>query len=368
MPDVVCPKPAYEKLVATGLDKKILEQKEDIEDVFLHNSLYSKKGKAILTQARRQFFSSDRKISEASEAYRDVLELEQALEEGDFILHEFENLLMQHPSFLGLLILGQGIFNPEQSDFPSAKTLSQAITSFCIGEKRNSLAYIPNTFTWRNGDYKNELTNGWHGDLWFHQTDVSGQETTEQGLFGKICTFDTIKNASENRKGINAHYGFWPAFLITSLKYAQAIGRPKIPEIVNWREVLQKIGAVGTATAEAEFGGGDHRLTLMMLDEEGIINADTKEKSERFPLFIKCDSGTEYYPCVLDRKLQYLKKDDSGEIDLSFIGGIFEGKRFSPHIVYDEPDLPQLLAGTYRLFARDRSIMPKIMRDFLARN
>ena len=57
--------------------------------------------------------------------------------------------------------------------------------------------------------------------------------------------------------------------------------------------------------------------------------------------------------------------NNNGHIELNFPNSIFDGQRFKPVVIYDEDDLPDLLKGTYKLFARDRTPLPKIM-DFFA--
>ena len=41
MIDIECPKPAYDRLVNAGIDKKILERKNIIESILLNNNIYT---------------------------------------------------------------------------------------------------------------------------------------------------------------------------------------------------------------------------------------------------------------------------------------------------------------------------------------
>ena len=368
MLDIVCTKPAYDRLVKTGLDKRILAQKDAINDILIHNDI-SKAGRALIKEARKEVLSTDRKISERTAAYNDILAFERRVDEEPSInFSDFTDLLIQHSHFLGLLVLGNELFNAQEYCFHSTRALSEAVTAFCIGEKWNALSFFRDKFAWRQGDCKNELTNGYHGDCWFHQTDVSGNERKETTLFGEVERFDAWKDVSGCVKGVNADYSDWGSFLMANLRYAEAIGKKTMPEIVNWRDILEQAGSVGTQTTEAMFGESNPDWILESLLENPLLNADTKEKLKVFPIAIKCNSGIIYYPCVLEKKLQYIREDKDGKIELPFLSGIFENKRFSPYIVYEQADLPELLKGTYKLFARDRSLIPRIIDGFLAQN
>lgn len=77
------------------------------------------------------------------------------------------------------------------------------------------------------------------------------------------------------------------------------------------------------------------------------------------------DSSIQNIPVVKDRKLLFRTskkpKEKITEINVeTYCSELFETK-----LVYTEKDLVPLLKGTYKLFARDRSRMPKIINLFL---
>ena len=197
---------------------------------------------------------------------------------------------------------------------------------------------------------------------------MSGREKKEKTLFGDEDVFDTQKDVSQCRQVINADYSCWKDFLMINLRYAEAIRKARMPEISAWREVLNKVGIAGTYTAEAEFGDtGDDFAIEQLAGDSLFIHGKEKEFFEKraLSLSIRCNSEAVYYPYCIDRKLVYLREDKAGTLRFPFDVGFFAGKRFRDVFFYDENDLPELLKGAYKLFARDRRALPKIMNMFL---
>ena len=83
------------------------------------------------------------------------------------------------------------------------------------------------------------------------------------------------------------------------------------------------------------------------------------------PLVIYASGGELiYYPYVCNGNLVYLRESEKG--DITFNSKVMEGKYKKVAEFYPE-DLPDLLRGTYKYFARDRGDMHTIMNMFLNR-
>ena len=364
MLSIECPNPTYDRLIYSGIEKKILENKELIRDALLTSTICGESVCSAFDKARKYLNSNKNKFSEKTRLYQNIAMLENYLEQEN-LFYDKEELLMQNPYLLAFIAIGEEIFNHEKYEFFSTKELSEAITSYCIGEKEKIYVWR-DSYIWRNNNFKNRLSNGFHGDLHLSQWDVSGREY--KNLFG-FNVSDTWKDV-ESRNGFGAPWSFWSEFLMTNLKYAEALGKAKMPEIVNWKDVLKKIGAVGTATAEAMFGDGDDDFGLEMLENDFLFGADPKDLMEQegitgLPLSIRCDSERVFFPYFKDGKLIYLIEDKKGKMESPFKKGVYSNLRFIPSFGYEESDLPFLLEGTYSLFARDRSVLPKLMERFI---
>ena len=358
--DIECPKPAYDRLVESGLAKKILDNREKIQDLFLARSQdYDERAQEIFRDAEKKAFHRNGRLTDKVQLYKDLHTLDEELTTTEYDLDK-EDLLMKFPSLLAFIVLHEEVLHPEKFGFISRRQLEESIASFCFGEKPIINGW-ESSYSWRSGNHKNTLSNGNHGDLFLSQIDVSGKAWKDLLDQEHLYTF---KDTSKDTKIIPSNDTAWNEFLFTNLLYAQHLGMNTMYEIVNWQDVLKEVGSVGTITAEAMFGETNWKMSLDLLRESPLlING---QYLERLPLSIS-SSEICYFPYVSNRQLMYLKKDDEGEI-IPFKKGHLAEERFSPHITYSEEDLPDLLKGTYRLFARDRRMLPRIMNMFLSEN
>lgn len=357
---VECPKPAYDRLVKSGLDNKIFASEGKITDIISGPYLESGIFYDLIKEAEEHMTRQDLKINEKTSLYKDILGVNSHADEYGFVSGDKEELLIKFPGLLAFAALGDDLFRYAEYGFSNIRQLMESVASFCLGKEiraRQEGGY----YYWRHGKYKNKLSNEWHGDCHFFQTDASGEDYKVNTLFGQEEVFDTWKDVMGCSKGVNAGYDYWQTLLTITLLYAKAIGKQKMPEIVNWRDVLKEVGSAGTCTAEAEFGSGVGGLEI---DDRYILIEG--EEMKNILLFIG-EVDNYYYPYVSDNKLFYIKEDPQGQIELPFERGFIAGKRFSPYIVYEGDELPEILKGTYRLFARDRRLLPKIMDAFLSK-
>ena len=362
MHDIECPTPAYNRLRDAGLIERIFAKQKSLHEMFLYDKyLEEGGGKRWLNWAEKIVGKSGRKISEKSETARDILELDFELDEyfnllGNVRLHNTEGLFIDHPSFLAMFVLGKDVLRFREYGFPTRRSLEKSINSFCIGEYTSIMGWN-HSYIWRNGDVKNTISQNMHGDFYASQVDVSGKDIREETLFGTEEIFDSVKNDCYSG-GIGA-YQDWSVFLVANLKYAQDIGRAKILEIVNWRNVLEETGFVGTNTCEAECGIGGMSPVPFLMESEilkfGFV-------CSTFPLRI-VNRDSAYLPCVRGENLLFLDEERAGDIEISY--GRFGIKRFGKRIEYSPEDLPHVLRATYKYFARDRRLLPQIMDTFL---
>lgn len=358
--NVVCPKPAYDRLAKAGLLPIIKNKQKKVIDLLLMGDFSGEIGK-VVQLAKDNFFNVNSRISDKSEMFRDIVEFEMDIDEyaGAFS-DQLQRATLRHPSLLSYLILGDRILDFERLEFPSRRSLEESIASFCIGERL--YLSMGREWVWRNGIFRHEISQNEHGDLYADQMDVSGKDHVEKSLFGDRRRFDTMKLKDKSLQGVFA-YQDWSQFLVATLRYAQEIGKSREPVIVNWKFVLEKIGAVGTNSAEAEFG-----LSYSPVDNLFQINVLTKgKKLQTMPLAIFARE-TSSIPYINNGNLSYLVEDKNGDVEIDEQGRMLNEKRFRKVLEYTPKDLPEVLKATYRFFARDRRLLPQIMNRFIEEN
>jgi len=339
MYSIECPLPALKKLKESGLDKKILKAKDKWQNV-LFGMWFSGEFSDVFDEAREKLDSA---ISSSEKAmYNSLLDLEAEIEKDDYL--NKKDGLVNYPSALAYLAIGRDLLKFSKYGFYTRRQLEETITSFCFSDQLDRR----DACTWINGNYKNIIKQTDHADLDVTQKDISGRHYVEETLFGPVEVFDTIKEGTG--KGIGGDQN-WTMFLLSILKYAEAIGKKRMYEIVNWKKVIEEVGAKGSNTAEAMFGG---KLESFIFDRELLV--DGKEP-ESFPL--RTENAIPY---VNAGKLYFLREDSNGKIKFDY--RLLHGK-YSEAAVFDESDLPDLLRGTYRFYARDRSEIPQMLEMFL---
>jgi len=352
---VECPDPAYNRLVRSGLDRFVYSKKRVVVDV-LSGYFDDEPLKSIIDVAVSSLGERG-KIDRLNGTFNDILNFDVETQEQYFgsEFGRIRDLSLKYPGFLAYAILGDHVLDHEDFGFPSVRSLEESIVSFCIGEDVYGLG--DREWVWRNGGWKNRICQTVHGDLYVDQSDVSGRDYMERGLFGDLEVFDTFKNVEG--RGISG-YQDWSQFLISILRYADNVGMSKIREIVDWREILDEIGGgIGTNTAECEFGGGDFGFQSLF----GYELFSDENKLEGFPLHIFGSRDLSFLPYIEKGNLLYLREDENGEYD--FDNNFLNSKRFRKVLEYNAGDIPEVLKANYKYFARDRTLLPKIMDWFV---
>lgn len=353
---IECPKPTLDKLNESGLLEKILEKKDKWQDALIGLNFNEEVFWDIFDESE-EFFKNITLFKENHDKINlilDILELENEIKD-DLVYFDKKEILSKHPSVLPYIIFGDEILNYSDYGFEYRRQLEESITSFCLGDHP---FFDRDHYLWFQGDYKNHLTNDYHGDFWITQTDISGKYLVEQTLFGEKEVFDTMKDVTKVRKGMSAHYDYWDSFLAIILKYAEALGKKDIPEITNWRDILSGFGDYYDIPESSGTSSSFYHLSLPILIEN--------QEPKTFPPSIQPNDGKEYIPYVTDGKLLFIVEDEDGEITFPPFkrARYFADSKFSAHLVYEEAELPHLLIGTYKLFERDRTRMPKIIDLF----
>jgi len=338
---VECPNPAYNKIIEAGIDKR-LKGNEVLEDFISHRTFPDNIDR-IYARAEKELGRKG-KITEKREIARDILLFRAAYdEESEWDSESIESCCIEHPSLLAYLALGKDVFNFRELGFPTRRSLEESIASFCIGEGRSLFRSDECERIWRNGKFKNLVSRNMHGDMYVSQADVSGRYSKQETLFGgeeEEFEAKLIDPAS----GAFGAYQDWSGFLLSLLRYAQALGKEKMPEIVNWREIAEKEGMGGN------WADGHCDFDLPLLMEMRLLREGEKTEGN-MPIFIANGCGkhrTDTIPFFSeDRKLVY--RTD-------------KGKKL---VEYDEKDLPEALVANYCYFARDWILMCKIMDKFV---
>lgn len=344
---VECPKGAYERLFKTRIDTVILDERDKLFSLLLMTD--SEPLDDVLSEAEERFDDSEGK---KQRLYLDLLKFKCEWDNQDFYFgHSLRDLLANHPSVLGYIVLKDSVFDFDRYGFPSRRCLEEAVTSYCLGEELST--FDSREWVWRTRNFKNVISQNIHGDLYVGQTNVSGEK---DDLFENEKFI--LKDPESN--GFSA-YQDWSQFLISILMYAREIGQEETNDITDWRKVLESIGGgVGTHTAECEFGRMGDDFHLRFSYEADILN-DQSELT-KVPLVIYASGSNVYYPYVCDGNLIILRESEKG--DVTFDSKAMEGK-YKKIVEFCPEDLPDLLRGTYKYFARDRSDMYKIMDMFL---
>lgn len=343
MVDFDCSFDAYQKLMSSGVVDKIRDKGRDISFLFTSSNLYSVDGgDLILDRAKEVYENRDRAISDLSASAKDVLTLEKKFDESPYNFDN-EDLFFEHPSFLGWFVLGED-FDYKSKGFSSLRSMYESIVSYCLGNRWN-LSNFNDDYSWRNSSMNNLISLNVHGDFYVNQNDISSK--LERNLFGE----DFVSAKINPKKGGIASYQDSSYFLYSVLKYADFLGMNDIREIKDWRNVLDEVGSVGTATTECLSGGGSLGFNFFDCEilKEGVAPSSV-------PITIYGSGNSSFVPIVGRDDNLYFTDYDNYRNPISLDDWRL---RFFPS------DVPDLLKGTYRLFTRDKSLLPKIMDGFL---
>ena len=343
-----CTDYALEKLKKAGLDKRIEEF--DFYDLVYGGYFNSKKDMRIIEKARKFVSNIRKKDSDRYAVFRDILDLKDEVEDEGYFSSDFNKKLIKHPGIMGYYLLKDDLFDAKKFKFPSSMRLAEAIAGYYFGEVR----VFREAWIWRTKGIKNEVIQTMHGDLSACQSNVSGWH--EKDFFNHE-DFEAIKKDAFT--GSISAYQDFSIYLLSALKYAEFLGKARIPEIRNWKEVMKETCQIAGAYTEAMFGR-EHYFDLEFMFEAPLLS---DKKIEMWPLHIPSQYSSAFYPYIKNNNLLFYaetKKEGETLTDLRH----FEGKKFIKCLEYCEKDLTEILKANYKLFAREKGKMYTIMEMF----
>jgi hypothetical protein len=324
--DVICSSKTYDRLENAGIVQKSHDTKAELNSIILFRTI----GDGLARQTL-ELLKSTREL-ELSDEKTDALELEELLE--DPFCFDVKPHVFAHPYLIARMVFKDELQNYKHYGFNSKIDFARAIATYCITENR-VIQSDTKLKSWRNHDYRNQVRLCDHGDLSVIQTNIQSRNNE-----------DIIENPESYGFGINND---WSLFLITVLKYAEALGKKDIPEIKNWRDFAESVrrhnpwnGNTILESAE-KYDSRIPRLFSSSLNPNSDPLFITQKKVARFN----------------DYNLEILTIDPTGNI--SICQGNYMANRT---LIYYPSDLVPLLLANYQLFARSTNDMAQILNYF----
>ena len=212
--NIECSDSAYNRIKGSEIEKKINKIYNE-SGGSLSQLFYDKEGEKLVNESKKRLFNG-RGISEEGGIDRAVVRLSSLIKDDFLLDYNLREIFIENPSFLAYRILGKEIFDYKKFNFPSLRSLEEAITIYFIKEaQENSISYNRDRLIWRNNGKKNALFGDGHGDMYVSQIDVSSNERETKTLFGKEINFESIKH-NPCSEGLYSHQD-WSDYLISIL-------------------------------------------------------------------------------------------------------------------------------------------------------
>lgn len=364
--DIVCPDATYHALCAAGVDKIVAKRRNDIAEFFLYNG-YGDAAEAL----RKECFKAVRSSRDTKVPADDVLTFFQAMDDHNdnnnhiharMLEGTMERILLANPGALARLVLGNDVPRWQDYGFANKRRFERSLVSYCLQEY-DTIMWPKEQHAWRRAGRRNSISNTMHGEVRVGQHDVSGSARTTQTLWGETQELPTHKTA--DYRGLAANDHTWTPWLWTVLRYTEAVTRRDNPLVTDWTSVcLRAGGGRGTATAEAEFGSDLPPWILEQYLRVGLLRKGEPVTRDVILMDNGYSGNVLYLPYLEDRCLHVAVTETDGP--LRFDDARYPaGRRLRDVLVFDEGDLPDLLAGTYRFFGRNRRHLPIFIDAFL---
>jgi len=162
-----------------------------------------------------------------------------------------EDLLVASGEITDMILTPEEKTNYRQFGIEALSQLDGTIASYCLGKYDTDILGRRIKYNWRNSKHKTTISGCTHGDLQIYQIDVipkinkdtiDGTETVQ--LSGKLPAC-----------GINADYNYWLHLAAIAMKYADTVNI-EVPEIKNWRKLMEKYGWDGKIVSSDSGGIG----------------------------------------------------------------------------------------------------------------
>jgi hypothetical protein len=324
---IICSRQGYEKLERAQIQDRTHKKRDALNRVFLFRSIWQDEPEKVASEIKN---SSGTELQEDRE---DLQELERKLDEETNIF-QMEPFVFENPLLVGRLVFGDDLDNFSKYEFKTKTDFARTIVAYCICE-REEIQRDSCSVSWRNETYKNSVKLINHGDLSVLQKDITGR-------LGE----DIIINPCSQGFGLKQD---WSPFLVSVLKYAEAIGKKEIPEIRDWRTLARKLRTANVwSTNIPDKSDKEPEFQIKQLFLSGLTPIE-------YPIHI----NSEIFPMFSEGSLEILRENPQGDIKL-FRGTITASKIIS----YSPEDIPFLLKANYQLFARSVNDMAQIMDYF----
>ena len=127
---IECSQVAYEKLQDAGIEKRLNDREEDIENILLSRTIWEGRSRKLVDEA----IGDASRTGMSDEFYKDVAVLSKKLEDDCLCLDMSSKNLPDHPFLLGGVVFGSDIGSFQKYGFESEKDFVEAITAYSIGE------------------------------------------------------------------------------------------------------------------------------------------------------------------------------------------------------------------------------------------
>lgn len=290
------------------------------------------------------------KVTPLRDAAWETLAFHAALEEESFS-NKLE-LFSEYPLVLPFALQRERVFNLE---LDSQIDVAHAFTAHFLGIHR----IRSEEFEWRTDTHCTRFSLSMHGDLSVCQTRFPASKSRST-FFGEEILTPVAIDWNDN----SSHFTIYQdasTFLVAILDFSRRTGTSDLREILEWRETLKEVGEVGTNTCEA-FGGTLDSISRMVLSCAELLSRQTIP--ECAPLTIPGGTGQLRQYAIFDEgKLLIATAERAGDTMFD-LPGMYGRETFSVRARFLPEDIPNLVRGTLKLFARDRSRMRWIMDAF----
>ncbi len=330
-----------------------------IDNILLYN-LFTEEVWDVCEKAKNLLKEPGKVSLQAIQRAKKILELENILNDhhGGHIDDDEIIKMLGKSGLLTFVVLKSFEVDSVKLGFGSDAELDAGIAAYCI-----SMKHRYDDFIWRYKNFKNTLSNSWHGDLHFRQENISANLRREKGLFDIIEIYDIYKTDKDTfSTGFSFLFSNWGALLRTILGFIDHLGLKDADFVKNWKEYFDK--NIGTATTESMCGGsGRYEDLIMHLFAEWCNIPVIKEKGEepktKYTTMQFGDANRLVSPFIFNDILCIgYKTDDSPDAVLNRtpVKGVIQ---------YEPEELPKLLEGTLIKYARDRREAMEIMEHFM---
>ncbi len=353
MSSIQCSSAAYTLLDKTGIAERTARRAEDLKKINLHRTIERGEAGRIVDHVRAVVKGLETPRY-SPDFYTDITALEEELRDDDLALNLSRENLPRHPYLLAGLVFGEEVRNFQKFGFASEKIFAEAITAYCLGETR-TIQGDHTSYSWRTGERKHSIELISHGDVSVGQYLVGGESPLLSELWA--TGFTVVQDSAP--------------FLILALHYAHFLGLSQIPEITEWEPLVAEF------SQHHPYGGGYSAWKKASASEreseaEGIAPPLVNSRfignvgTDHWPLRIERQGGA-LWPILRGRELDIYSASERGsETIYPWGNGSKSGHAIKAEkiVTYTPQDVPHLLTGIYKTYARDRSEMCLLLELF----